>query len=1137
MIFLAVLLPAVLSAQRPLLGIPDGHTNVVRSLYFSQDGKLLLSGSFDGSLKLWDLASGKLLVSSPSTDQWILAGTVLSPDNRYASFSWSMTEAIPRIWDIEKNETYNTWGPLIQGFSADGTLGMSYEGVWSVEQQSWEEHEEVIPLSFPAQAITPDGTRFYQIQSGGIRFWDVSTRQLVEEVDIAGLPENARLLSNGELLEASDYDIETGQDTYTFWSLATREQIAAYQPEPGQQLRDATSDGAFGVFVSEYGMVQLVDLKSAQVVKKMSNTVRGSGYGLPVPGDAKFSRDGSYFAVGSSDGEIRMYSTSTGEHIRTLRSHISPIVEMTNRAHIAGLRTVDNCQVDRAWNFRSGQIDEAPKEKPALPFAMQAGYRIPRNILTPDGSQEVVFGFNDDGILIDRSTRQPVQTLASVTDQGKKPSFGTIASDGNTLLAWNSFELTDGASDLFVYDLTTGVVQLHFQEANQGWTTCAAFDPSGRFIATGTWGNQVNLFDRSTGQYVKTFKGHKTALESLTFSEDGKYLYSSGNDGQIMIWDMASQTVLAMLTHVDMGDWIVLGPNGLFDASGPAMELMYYTLYDQGKWEVIELEQLKARYYEPGLLPKLLGLSDRPLRSVQGFAEVPLYPEVEISIEQDELSVRLTPRNGGIGPISLFINGKEATNNANPTNASSFTYDLRPLQKFMYRHPDSTNTISLRAYNEEGWLKSPDISRAYVPTVWTRGTGTGSTDPTETPNPTLYVVAIGTSDYASTQMKLQYADQDAKVMALALHAVGAQLFPASDKLAVACLNTDPAAQDTLASENISWAYASKDNIAGVFSGLRQKARPEDIVLVYFSGHGVTYGPAEQAQFYYLTHGVVSEDLSDDAVRQQFAISTGELTGWLNNIPALKQVLVIDACNSGKVVESLTAGTKNINSSQIRALDRMKDRTGMFILSGSAADKVSYEASAYGQGLLTYALLQGMMGVATRKTADGDYVDVMQLFQHARDEVPRLAGTIKGIQTPMLGTPRRASSFDIGLFNQNVRIPLIQKKTVLTRSSFQDDNFGDALGLEAELEKLLRLESEKGQNATLIYVDVDVREYPDAYAVRGRYRQENGQIFMEAKLFANNAEPITLEIPARENAQDMSKMIFRAMRKALRTRGQ
>lgn len=53
--------------------------------------------------------------------------------------------------------------------------------------------------------------------------------------------------------------------------------------------------------------------------------------------------------------------------------------------------------------------------------------------------------------------------------------------------------------------------------------------------------------------------------------------------------------------------------------------------------------------------------------------------------------------------------------------------------------------------------------------------------------------------------------------------------------------------------------------------------------------------------------------------------------------------------------------------------------------GSAAAAVSYEASQYGRGLLTYSLLQGMRGAALR---DDAFVDVQRLFQYAADQVPQ-----------------------------------------------------------------------------------------------------------------------------------------------------
>lgn len=57
--------------------------------------------------------------------------------------------------------------------------------------------------------------------------------------------------------------------------------------------------------------------------------------------------------------------------------------------------------------------------------------------------------------------------------------------------------------------------------------------------------------------------------------------------------------------------------------------------------------------------------------------------------------------------------------------------------------------------------------------------------------------------------------------------------------------------------------------------------------------------------------------------------------------------MIDACASGKAIDNMMA-KRDISSGTLKALDRMKDRAGMHIITGCAADAVSYEASRYGQ---------------------------------------------------------------------------------------------------------------------------------------------------------------------------------------------
>lgn len=677
----------------------------------------------------------------------------------------------------------------------------------------------------------------------------------------------------------------------------------------------------------------------------------------------------------------------------------------------------------------------------------------------------------------------------------------------------------------------------------------AVLDGHGIATQSTSAGYAIPLHQKQGAWLKKThsLKGHRANLNTLASAKNGRLLASSSDDRMTKLWDIGEQSsgsqsqeieALATLFHLDSTDWVVTSPNGLFDASPAAMlELHYVVSYGQ-EWEVIELEQLKSRYYEPGLLPKLMGYADERMRPVEAFQTVELYPKVEAQIEKDELQVKLNARNGGIGRLSIFINGKEVEEEINPLprlangeRDSIIQYGLAQHRNYLLQHPDSINIISLRAYNQGGWLKSRSIDLPYRPGPTSRGglnSANTSPDWTGSSRPKLYMIAIGTSEYTGDQLDLAYADQDAKMMAKAMQSIGAALFQNGDSLEVHCFSTDPSTPTDLQDLPIQWQFASKTNIQTTFSKIKQRAKAEDIIMVYLSGHGVSKGGTEETQFYYLTQGVSSEDdLNDPATLNAFTISSREMTKWINDIPALKQVLVIDACNSGQVIENLTGGSKRLNSSQIRALDRMKDRTGMFILAGSASDKLSYEASEYGQGLLTYALLQGMLGVATRKDDRGkDIVDVMKLFQYARDQVPELAASVNGIQTPMLGFPGQGASFDIGILDESAKanIPIGNKKPVMIRSTFLNKaTFKDDLHLSDKLESAFRKASAQGADANLIYVDVNA--YPDAYSLAGIYDTSGDSITIELRLFHGDDDPIVLQVPAAADAKELVDLIL------------
>ena len=85
--------------------------------------------------------------------------------------------------------------------------------------------------------------------------------------------------------------------------------------------------------------------------------------------------------------------------------------------------------------------------------------------------------------------------------------------------------------------------------------------------------------------------------------------------------------------------------------------------------------------------------------------------------------------------------------------------------------------------------------------------------------------------------------------------------------------------------------------------------------MYVSRHRVNYGGQDE-DWYYLIQEAYTGSTSaynDPAIRQQTTLSSNELVELFKTIPAGKQVLMIDACASGKVVENLMS-QKDISSS-------------------------------------------------------------------------------------------------------------------------------------------------------------------------------------------------------------------------------
>lgn len=791
---------------------------------------------------------------------------------------------------------------------------------------------------------------------------------------------------------------------------------------------------------------------------------------------------------------------------------------------------------------RWGVTDEAPQIFNSSAKGIHQIYYNPKtNLLAAAGENKVgVWNAETGALLNDR---------IATGGLGKK-NAAAFSEDGSLLIASNGKKVVE------IWDMQSQ--QKVDSRLHDHTIHSVAFSPDQSYFLLGDEMGDIHIWRNGGNRDPIPIKGHKKKILSLAFSTDGRLLYSSSEDRTVRIWDWEAKKELGRIINWDEEEWVVTTPEGLYDASLQAMQRMYYVSPSPGNdsLEVIALDQLSESFYEPGLLPKLVMPEAPPIRVVTDLKLVKLFPMVKGRIEGDELLLELEERAGGIGRVSLFLNQKELE--ADVSNKLKkrdglhiLRYDLEPYEAYLWANPDSTNRISVEVTGADRELSSSRLSWVYEKHR-TQGRGAGGNDDEAAADdeddfflPRLFIISVGTSDYAGVEgnsaegrdpLDLSFPDQDATYIAAALYNTGRHLF--EDRVTAHCLTTQKLAPiDTM---DIKWAFPQKKAVEAAFKSVEEAAKPEDIVIAYFSGHGIAgaFG-GEDIEFFYLTHDIGSESrVEKRGPRESYTISSAELTNWLNAIKAQKQALIVDACNSGAIVDNMSSGSKTLNTTQIRAYERMKDRAGLFLLSGSTADKKSYESTAFGNGLLTYALLSGMRGEGEVFDIDGNsakLINLVSLFTFARDRVPVLAKSIREIQTPTLTFPGAASGIYIGQFKGASDVPIGKAKPTVLRPLFQSgDSFGDPLQLNLEVEQFLSRESERGLRAKWAFKDMFY--YDGGYTLAGRYQQKDGQWALEARILQNGEAVHVFDLPPHADAAGIAKDLKRALYKWMDDQG-
>jgi hypothetical protein len=238
---------------------------------------------------------------------------------------------------------------------------------------------------------------------------------------------------------------------------------------------------------------------------------------------------------------------------------------------------------------------------------------------------------------------------------------------------------------------------------------------------------------------------------------------------------------------------------------------------------------------------------------------------------------------------------------------------------------------------------------------------------------TTYALVVGVNLYEDPQIPaLRFAESDARAV-------------------FGFLTTDP--RSPCDPDRVELLLGREATRVGILKKIREHlavkaSRPEDMVLLYFAGHGF----ADAAGTY-----LAGVDARLDSLPET-AISTGTIGEFWSKIRAGRKVLIADACHSGGLGGIRGVGGVTLApSAAAAAADPSAAQT--LTIAATGPNEVSSEDARLGEGVFTIALLTGLRGAADQDK-DGR-VSADELARYLRREVPALAARAAGKQTPAI----------------------------------------------------------------------------------------------------------------------------------------
>jgi WD40 repeat protein len=532
---------------------------------FSPDGAMLLTANSDGTLRLWDVATGRA-VRRIAIEGWRAGAVAFSADGDYiqcvedANVLTTLELATGRV--VDRVET-GLQAPGRAYLSPDGRIAVlapqdQLPEMWDTSTKTplfvlgKPPHDWLYDARFSADAqlvlvsTARTGLQVWDMNAGGpvrrlhgadvvsVRGFDISPDGGI----VAQMVKLAPTSSNGNRTELRVWNL--GSDT--------EPTVHRYSRSYTVELLRFLPDGRTLLVMSSNQGGMLIDSASGQVLRTFSGltenwaSVEISPQGLVPLFDWNYN--------------LHLYRPGDGETLQVLRGYMSHFNRFAVSLDGTKVAVVPNAAIfPQVWSI--------PGEGPPINIGDLNGGISNQVCLSEDGSVALVRAWHptlhctETGAWIqgyDGFSANPAYAAALASDA----SFAVFSRQDGSIELWPTGE--------------DGPARVHRDYAGRKYRIALSADD--RHLATGAVDGAVSVWDLHTGQHVQQFRDLGREVVAVAISPDGTQVVACDNSSRLLLWDVRSGSVLAWHRKAATAVAFDLAGERLAIADGNAIQIL-----------------------------------------------------------------------------------------------------------------------------------------------------------------------------------------------------------------------------------------------------------------------------------------------------------------------------------------------------------------------------------------------------------------------------------------------------------------------------------------------------------------------------------------------------------------------------------